>query len=392
MEIVGFIFLIGLTAYACWIVFRMLGRSEDPIRLAVKWIVTVFAAYGLVQAARMGPFGLMVGIVLGLIVGVMWAPNLGGLISKPLESLYDGGNQEIEEAPLYSMAIAKRKRGDYAGAISEVRKQLDRFPTDFPGFVLLSEIEAEDLHDLESARKTIETLLEQQGHTPKNIAFAINRLADWELKLGKDPGAALATLERIVNTFPESELAQLALQRMAHLDPSGSPEPNRSARQIVVKEYDGNIGLREDATDLQTVVEDPSETSEKYVAHLITHPHDYETREKLAAIYADHYQRLDLATEQLQFLIEVPHQPAKQIVRWLNLLANFQVRLTSDVGLVRETLERIIATFPDSAAEQNARNRIAYLNREMKAKQKSQVVKLGSYEQNIGLKKGRPTE
>jgi len=63
-----------------------------------------------------------------------------------------------------------------------------------------------------------------------------------------------------------------------------------------------------------------------------------------------------------------------------------QIKLGGDAALARQTFQRIIDTFPKSAAAENARNRIAYLNLQLKPQQKSQVVKLGSYEQNIGLK------
>ena len=53
-------------------------------------------------------------------------------------------------------------------------------------------------------------------------------------------------------------------------------------------------------------------------------------------------------------------------------------------------MNRIIELNPKLATADNARNRLSILKLELKAKEKSQVVKLGSYEQNIGLKKGLP--
>jgi hypothetical protein len=44
----------------------------------------------------------------------------------------------------------------------------------------------------------------------------------------------------------------------------------------------------------------------------------------------------------------------------------------------------------DGAAAELARRRLALLKLEMKSKDKSQAVKLGSYEENIGLKRGLP--
>jgi hypothetical protein len=52
-------------------------------------------------------------------------------------------------------------------------------------------------------------------------------------------------------------------------------------------------------------------------------------------------------------------------------------------------LQRIIDLYPKLAAADIARNRIAILKLEMKAKAPNEAVRMGSYEQNIGLKQGR---
>ena len=95
---------------------------------------------------------------------------------------------------------------------------------------------------------------------------------------------------------------------------------------------------------------DPAKLAAAYVKHLEQHPLDTEAREKLAVIYADHYQRLDLATIELNQLIETPNQPAKRVAHWLNLLADLQIQHGADYDTVRGTLEKIIERFPDLAA------------------------------------------
>ena len=118
------------------------------------------------------------------------------------------------------------------------------------------------------------------------------------------------------------------------------------------------------------------------------HPLDTEAREKLALIYADHYGRLDLASDQLEQMISQPNQPARLVVHWLNLLADLQIRSGSDYETVKATVQRIIDRDPELAAAGIARNRLALLKLEMKARKKSEDVKMGTYEQNIGLKHG----
>ena len=121
--------------------------------------------------------------------------------------------------------------------------------------------------------------------------------------------------------------------------------------------------------------------------HLAEHPQDSEAREKLALIYAHHYQRLDLAADQLEQLIQQPNQPAKQVVHWLNLLADLQLKYASDLVAARQALQRIIDQYPGLAAAENAQRRMDILKLELKGKEKGQAVALGSYEQNIGLKR-----
>jgi len=125
------------------------------------------------------------------------------------------------------------------------------------------------------------------------------------------------------------------------------------------------------------------------VKHLEQHPLDTEERENLAVIYADHYERLDLATGELEQLIGQPNQPAKLVAHWLNLLADLQVRHGADYETVYQTLQRIIDRDPNVAAAEIARHRQGLLKLELKANEKKQAVKMGTYEQNIGLKQGR---
>ena len=131
---------------------------------------------------------------------------------------------------------------------------------------------------------------------------------------------------------------------------------------------------------------------EEYLEHLKHYPLDCEIREHIAVMYADLYGRFDLAVEQLQQMIELPNQPMRNVVRWLNLLADIQVRLGADLLAVQATLHRIINLDSHAAAATLARNRISRLKLEIKGKEQSQALKIGSYEQNIGLKRSFPRQ
>ena len=60
-----------------------------------------------------------------------------------------------------------------------------------------------------------------------------------------------------------------------------------------------------------------------------------------------------------------------------------------DIVRARESVQAIVDRYPGSPAAENARRRLRLLERELQAKKKSQVVRLGSYEQRLGLK-GKP--
>lgn len=394
----------ALVSTACigWLLWRWLQSSDEPGTLIVRWIGTVivlgivfsFAAKARDEISRI--VAVLVGAVGGLGLTIIWRQRICEFFASPFAGLYTGGSAQVDPAPFYSIAQGRRKRGEYDLAVAEVRKQLERFPTDFTGWMLLAEIQAEDLKNLSAARATIEELLLQPGHAAKNIAFALNREADWHLKLNQDSAGARAALEQVVMLLPDTEQAQLALQRIAHL---ASPEvlaQRIEPRRIQLPRGPADLGLRDTPLDIKPPEEDPATTAANYVRHLEEYPFDSEAREKLALIYARHYQRLDLASDQLEQLIGSPNQPAKSVVHWLNLLADLQIDMAADADLARQTLERIAELYSGSAFAASASNRIAHLKLELRPKQQSQVVKLGSYEENIGLKggpfpKGPPT-
>lgn len=389
---------LGVAVFA-FLVIRALKRSEDQALLIVKWILTALVlAFLIWKVAPMADpntqgLGAFDGIVLTLFCGIAlaatWRRSLASIVARPVSSLFDGGDRPIDPSPLYSVAQAKRKRGQYTEAAREVQKQLQQFPNDVEGQLLLAEIQAEHLNDLPGAEITLRRLCRQPGHSPRNIAFALNTLADWHLKFAQDRDAARQDLEQIIALLPDSEPAALAAQRIAHLASTDFLLAQHAAKTIRLEPGTENVGLLSAPQQPAVPEPDADEQAVEYVRHLEQHPLDTEAREKLALLYADHYHRLDLAADQLEQLIGHPAQPAKNIVRWLNLLADLQVRHLADFDAVRHTLQRIIDLYPDAPAADIARKRMDLLRRELKARQQSQTVKLGSYEQNIGLKSSK---
>ena len=251
--------------------------------------------------------------------------------------------------------------------------------------LLLAEIQAEDLQDLQAAQLTLERFC-AQDHAPKNISFALNSLADWHLKLAKDREGALAALEKIISRLPHTEEAHLASQRIAHLASNETLHASLDRQPIHLREGEKDMGLRTGVPSAVPTEETPDQTVDRLVQHLGAHPLDIAAREKLAVLYGDHFQRPDLAMEQFDQIINAPQVPAKDVVRCLNLVADMQVKHGSSYEAIRDTLQRVIDLYPDRASAQMARQRMEHIRLELKGKEMSQTVRLGSYEKDLGLK------
>jgi hypothetical protein len=398
--------LSGATGWACW---RRSQRGDDPQPALFKLSLTLALVAGEILLIRylakylaVGDVVLGFGIALplvgslvasGIILSILWAPQISSVLISPITDLWDGGTEALKRKPLYSIAEARRKQGKSLEAIDEIRKQLDRFPGDIQGTLLLAAIQAEDLNDLPGAIITLNHFCDRPDAPPPQVAAALNQLADWQLKLAQDPNAARAALEKIITRFPDTGLAVMAAQRVAHL--SGAETMLRAAHDrqpLAVPEGVKNLGLQKAAAPLAPREADPAQLAATYLKHLEQYPLDTEIREELAVLYADHYQRLDLATRELEQLTAQPHQPMKRVVHWLNLLADLQIRHGAGYDTVRGTLEKIRERFPDTAPAELAHKRIDVLQRELKGRRETSSVKLGVYEQNVGLKYGRPRQ
>jgi tetratricopeptide (TPR) repeat protein len=374
-----------------WGVFYALKKSDAPGKMFLKLAFTLAFVLGCLWLARLlGPFGPFLIVFMAVVLSFMWTPHIGEWIASPITSLFDGGNEPPDKKPLYSVAMARRNRGKPHEAVAEIRKQLAQFPNDLEGVMLLARVQAEDLNDLPGAENTLNHFCARPAAPMKQVAAAFTQLADWHMK-SADVDAARAALQKIVARFPDTETALQAEQRIAHLVETEKMVLARHDRQdVVVPEGVHNIGLLDNTHFLKPQEIEPGKLAAAHVKHLQEHPHDSEVREKLAVLYAKEFKRLDLATMELAQLINEPKHKPKQTAHWLNLLANFQIELGADVATVRETLEQIVEKFPDLPVAELAQRRLARLENEFKGLQKSTSVKMGVYEQNIGLKYGKP--
>src|SRR5947209_6919354 len=282
-----------------WWMYRSLRRSDEPVGLIGKWVITALLIPAIFLAGGGGIMAPIFGGVIGIIVAIVWAPSITGVLARPFVNLFTGGETPPEAQAYYSVVEAKRKKGQFHEAVFAIHEQLKKFPRDVTGQLLLAQIQAENLNDLPGAQLTIERFCQQPGHAPEDIATALHQLADWHLRFGQDVPAAAESLRKIGELLPKSEQAQMAAHRIAHLGTTENLLASHDRQAIRLNPGVDNIGLLKESASLQKPEEDPAAQAAEYVKHLEVHPLDSEIREKLAMIYAQHYQRLDLATDQL---------------------------------------------------------------------------------------------
>ncbi len=379
-----------------WTFYRAFKDSGDPLKLIVKWILTIGVVFFMLRVVfpmvAQGGYGAAFGgvplaAVCGIVLAILWRRSIAEMITNPFVGIFDGGKQEVEARPFYSRAEKLRQRNQFREAIDEVRKELEKFPNDFHGQMLLAEINAEHLQDLQSAGIIIQKIVDQPGHSPAQISGALHALADWHMKLAQDPESARATLEKIIERFPDSSYSQMASQRIAHLGSVDSLLATHERPRMALKHFDPYASLQNPSPSAAPLLADAATRAAECLKKLEQHPLDTEARETLALIYANDYQRLDLAADEIEQLVSQPNHPAKQVVRWLNLLADLQIKIGNDVSAARATIQRIPDLFPNAAYADQANLRTEYLRLQAKRNEITSDVKLGAYEKDLGLKK-----
>jgi tetratricopeptide (TPR) repeat protein len=381
--------LIVVAAFGFWC-FHSFLKSDDRRPLVFKWVWSVFLFLIMAWIASLHVLFKPLLLVLPISVfGVMWIPNVFNTLIKPLTNAFDGGSEEPESKPFYFAAEAKRRKGLYQEAVAAVREQLEKFPGDAEGMLKLAAIQAEDLRDLPAATATLNELLQQPDLPPGRTVAALNTLADWQLNLGRNPAAARAAFERIMALFPDSPLSHAAEQRIAHLDGVTGARDFRENAVFRVTPRERDLGLRPAVPQPDSTADEADALAAEYVRQLEKYPNDTEAREKLAILYAEQLDRLDLAVNQLEQLAALTNATPKQTAHWLGLLATLHIRQGNDLPSAENALRRIIERFPKTTAASQAEARLATLQAELKAATAATAAKaLGAYEKDLGLKSG----
>jgi tetratricopeptide (TPR) repeat protein len=369
-----------------WLIVSAVRHSEDPGKLISRMVASLVVVPILLLGFKSNsPLFLFLCFLLsGAIMACFWTSYITAAIAKPFSNLYSGGDIAAERRPFYSMAEGKRNTGRYLEAIAEIRAELAKFPNDFKGQMMLAEIQAENLKEVGAAQETLQAMLAQPGHEPKNVAYAMNRLADWHLKIDKDVEAAKEAVQWILQMFPDTEAAYQATQRLAHMDKlvSGGGE----AQRFVVKEQTQHIALENGFDGIKPAPEDFQAAAAALLNRLEAQPDDNETREQLAVLYARQFHRMDMATELIEQMLAQSGVPTRHRVHWLNLLADLQITVAADAVAARKALQRIIDTCPGTVDVEKATQRMLFIERDIKNQKAGTTFQMGEYDQNIGLK------
>ena len=220
----GSLVLSAVLAVVIWFIRHTLRKADDPRAMRLKWFATLALLFGvLLPLIKGGPSESAAFIVpitcagIGVVLSILWAPHIGRLVAKPLTSSIDGGDEEVEARPFYSIALSRRMAGRYDDALQEIQVQLEKFPNDYEGLMLSAAISAENLNDLPHAEVIVQRFINRPQLPPGQVAGALNSLADWHLRYGQDPEAARQALEQIVQRMPDTPMAATSQQRIAHL-------------------------------------------------------------------------------------------------------------------------------------------------------------------------------
>lgn len=377
-----------------WLVWRSFKKSEDRLRTGVKlglaaaiiglWVFKVvpMAAGGGENAliALIGSLPFM------LILGMLMAPQIGRWLAAPLTSLFDGGGREMEPRANYTIAEARLMQGNYKAAAAEIRSQLNRFPGDHRGWLMLAELQAGKFDDMDGAMQSLSMILSQIDAPVSIIAAAANLAADLHLKHGHDPDAARESLGQIIERFPDSVQAQQASERIGHLSTREQLDQKAAPKSVNLASGHRDLGLKHEV--ILPAEETLNERLDVLRAQLAAHPSDSEAREKLVMLFAAELEDLDSARAQVNYAIAVPNITIKQQTRWLHLLAALEIRYGRNTEGAKLAMERIIAAWPKSGYAQVAQDRIARLGLELKGVSDAPEAKeLGVYERDLGLKK-----
>ena len=305
-----------------------------------------------VWSILLGPLALVI-----VFAGGWGALGLAMTLSfLPLLHLTLNLQRETTPLPSYSRALAKINFGKYDEAEKEVIAELEQCEEDFDGWMMLAELYATHFDDLPGADRTVRDLCAQPATTPVQISIALQKLADWHLKIGHDPVRARQVLEEICARMPGTHLDKMARQRLSRLP---------ATREELRKREEGTpLHLPQVPDELEMPPPqilpraEATAAANESVAALIKNPDDVAAREKFAHLLAESLGDAPTAIEQLELLLAMPGQPAPQRGGWLLTKAAWHARYRDDPETARLIYREVMRDFPHTTHAFAAQRRL----------------------------------
>lgn len=352
--------VVGIASFGWFIWWRLQEDEAGPWGFVIKALASLVILYLYVRFGmgwfREGGFAAVMGLGMGmasaLALGVVWRDDLIGIVGNFIGGFYED-KTPLEPKPYYAHVEAKRMAGDYAGAVTAVRAELEKFPHDFDGHMRLAALLAEHLKDLPGALGVIEETLQLPALAPNQIAYTLNTAADWHLQFARDTESARLAIERITTLLPGTTAALHAQQRLANFTTPEMLAREDERQPIVMPEFERKLGLKRRKP---TAPEKPDiNAAERQLRERLTrNPNDWVAREELARLYVEEFEFHERGLQELELLISAPGQPQREVVRWLHQKASWQAKFCNDALAGKATLKRIQELYPNSAAAERA--------------------------------------
>lgn len=338
-----------------WVLWSGLRTVEEAARKNVR-------ALAITCSLVLGIPAILIGVTGG------W-PALGTAATLLLAPMVGYGQEILQPRklpPIYARAIARIKFGKYAEAEWEIIKELENCEDDFEGWMMLADLYANHFNDLGEAQRTILDLCAHPKVTGSQMAVALHRLADWQLKLAQDPLAARRSLELICERLNGTHLARMAQLRINQLPASALElREGHNAHPIPLPA----LGDEFDKPPANLDKAKAARLANGCVEQLKLNPNNVAARERLARLLAEQLEQAPRGIEQIQLLMEMPERSDAQRAGWLSLIAAWQLKFVQNEDAGRSSLERLIREFPTSVQAVAARRRLELLARQ--AKQRS---------------------
>jgi hypothetical protein len=336
---------------AAWAIVRALRHAPEAVRAAFRPVV--FSC--LLGMAVPGAIVVLIGgwAAVGLAVLGMLAP----VAACAPAVLY-----APKARPIYSPAVAKIKFGKYSEAEWEIIRQLEKCEDDFQGWMMLADLYATRFNDLAHAEQTALELCDHPTTTPSQLSVVLHRLADWHLKIGRDPRAARDALRMIVDRLPGTHLAHMAELRIAQLPKSvAGLRAAENPRAIPLPALGDQLDERPQTAESERGHEQAVIEANECVQALKQDANDIGARERFARLLAEKLGQPAAGLEQINLLLGMPGQAERKYAEWLSVGAAWHIRFMGDPDTGRQWLERLIREFPETVQAYAARRRITML-------------------------------